>query len=923
MSKRELVLIDGHALAYRMFFALPLESFSTRAGEPTNATYGFTRTLMDIILSSEPPEYLAVSFDTGATFRDEIFSEYKATRAKTPDELHIQVERIREVVTAFNIPILEMEGYEADDVLGTVARQSAKLGVPVRILTGDRDLLQLVDENTRIELAGRKGTEEYDAKAVVSKYGIRPDQIVDYKAMVGDSSDNIPGVRGVGEKTATQLLQKYETLEGVFEHLDEITSTRFRTALENGREDAELSRTLARIVTDVPIRLDLEHCRSSDFERERVAQLLLELEFRSLGERFRASTRPDSGQQLSLFEAPREVSREPAAGTTEFSVITNEVELAALAEKLSTASVICFDTETTSVDEMKAELVGIAVSDQIGKGYYIPVGHSTAEDRGRQLPVGEVLDALRPALTSKNIAKVAHNAKYDFTVLDRQGLPVTPITFDTMLAAWLLDPASRGLGLKNQAWVQLGIEMTEIVQLIGQGAKQITMAQVPISQAAPYAAADVDVPLRLEQVFRPELKEKKLWDLFAEVEMPLIPVLSRMEQEGVTLDKDFLEAMSADLARMLADLEEGIHRLAGHPFNINSTQQLSEVLFVEMEIPTQGLKKTKTGFYSTAAGVLESLKGSHAIIDLILQHREISKLKSTYVDALPEMVNPATGRIHTSFNQAGAITGRIASSNPNLQNIPIRTELGRQVRRAFVARRGWTFLAADYSQVELRVLAHISEDAALLEAFKRGQDIHATTASTVYQIPLNEVTKEQRRFAKSVNFGLLYGMSAFRLARESDLTLAEAEGFVQGYFDSFPGVRGYLDKTIEQAKERGWVETVLGRRREFPVFKGSTGDRTSVLARQRAEREAVNFPIQGTAADIIKIAMVNMHRALIEGRFRARMILQVHDELVLEVPADEVAAVRDLIVQVMQGAFELRAPLQVDTNVGTNWLEMS
>jgi DNA polymerase-1 len=922
MVRKRLVLVDGHALAYRMFFALPLEAFSTRAGEPTNATYGFTRSLMDIILADDSPEYLAVSFDTGKTFRDDIFADYKATRAKTPEELHMQVDRIRDVVSAFNVPIVEMEGYEADDVLGTVARLSAAQGVPVVILTGDRDLLQLVDDNTRVLLAGRGGTEEYDAAAVEAKLGVRPDQVVDFKAMTGDSSDNIPGVRGVGQKTAMALLKKYGTLEAIYEHVDEIESSRFRSALIKGREDAFLSQKLARIVTDVPVTFDLEACRTVDYERDRVADLLRQLEFRSLTDRFLVDTREAPRQQLSLFAGPQTDVATVASGSTRTTVVADREALAALLDRLAAADTICFDTEATSTDEMAAELVGIALSPAAGEGYYIPVGHKLPEDTDHQLPLDLVLAELGSVMADREIAKVAHNAKYDLTLLCRYGLEVDPVAFDTMIAAWLLDPASRGLGLKNQAWARLGIEMTHIEELIGRGAQQITMAEVPVAQAAPYAAADVDVPLRLLGLLETELREKELWPLFIDVEMPLVPVISQMEQSGVVLDADYLRGMSADLASRLEMLEAEIHRLAGHAFNINSTQQLSKVLFEELELSTQGLRKTRSGYYSTAAGVLESLRGSHEIIELILEHRELSKLRSTYVDALPDMVNKSTGRIHTSYNQAGAITGRLASSNPNLQNIPIRTELGRQVRRAFVARPGWVLLAADYSQVELRVLAHISEDAGLLEAFRRGQDIHATTAATVHGIPLEQVTREQRRFAKSVNFGLLYGMSAFRLARESDLTLAEAERFVQSYFDSFPAVRGYLEGVIRHAREKGWVETVLGRRRYFPVLRGTAGDRTSTLARQRAEREAVNFPIQGTAADIIKIAMVNLHRALSEGGFRGQMILQVHDELVLEVPVEELDNVRKVVVEVMQSAFDLRAPLRVDTKAGPNWLEM-
>jgi DNA polymerase-1 len=924
MAKDTILLIDGHAVAFRMFYALPLEAFTTREGEPTNATYGFTRLLMDYILAEDPPDYIAVSFDVGRTFRDDIFPEYKGTREKAPEELHIQVRRIREMVQAFNIPILEQDGYEADDVLGTVACQAAEHGTLARILTGDRDLLQLVTADIHVLYTGRRETEEFDPSVVEARMGIRPDQIVDYKALVGDSSDNIPGVRGVGDKTAVKLLNQYDTLEAIYDHLDEIQSTRFRNALEAGRDDAFLSRRLARIITDVPIRLDLEACRTHDFDRQRVAELMTRLQFQSLGERFRDGV-PTPGQQLSFFDKPSTSAPSVAAAptVTQAHIVTTSEALAALSERLRAADAIAFDTETTGTDEITADLVGIALSPAAGEGYYIPVGHSLPEDRERQLPLNEVLAALQPAFSDPAIPKVGHNAKYDLTMLRRYGLDVTPIGFDTMIAAWLLEPASRGLGLKNQAWVRLGVEMTEIVDLIGRGRGQITMAQVPVAQAAPYAAADVDMPLRLRDKQAPELHEKRLWRLFTDVEMPLIPVLSDMERAGVAVDVAALREMSAELAEQLAAVEQSIFELAGQEFNVNSTQQLSQVLFEDLELPTEGLRRTKTGHYSTAAGVLESLIGAHEIVDLVLQHRELAKLKSTYVDSLPEMVNPATGRIHTSFNQVGAITGRLASNNPNLQNIPIRTELGREVRRAFVARPGWLFLAVDYSQVELRVLAHISRDPGLLQAFRRGEDIHAATAAAIYSIRLDEVTPNQRRFAKSVNFGLLYGMSAFRLARESDLTLGEAERFQQAYFDSFPNVRGYLERTIRQAREQGWVETVLGRRRYFPVLQSAAGSRTSALAQQRAEREAVNFPIQGSAADIIKIAMINLHRALLEDGFESQMLLQVHDELVLEVPEDEVEPVTALVVDLMENAYELRAPLTVDTKVGSNWLDMS
>ncbi len=644
MPRDQLVLIDGHALAYRMFYALPLEAFSTRAGEPTNATYGFTRSLMDLILADDPPEYLAVSFDTGKTFRDDIYPEYKATRAKTPDELHIQVDRIRQVVQAFNVPVLEMEGYEADDVLGTIARQAAAHGVEIRILTGDRDLLQLVDEQTRVLLAGRKGTEEYDPAAVLGKLGVRADQVVDYKAIVGDSSDNIPGVRGVGEKTAVKLLAEYATLDGVYAHVEEIASARFRKALVAARDEAYLSQDLARIRTDLPMTLDLEACRTVDFDREVVAELMRELEFQSLGDRFRSEA-PAAPRQLSLLDVPAPAGAPSRAavsstGGTDVHLVTDPPALEKLVRRLGKASLICFDTETTGVDEMTADLVGIALSPAVGEGYYIPVGHTVREEGVQQMALTTVLEALRDVLQDPSIPKVAHNAKYDLTILQRYGLTVSPVWFDTMLAAWLLDPAGRGLGLKNQAWVQLGVEMTEISQLIGQGAKQITMAQVPIKQAAAYAAADVDMPLRLVEVYEPKLREMQLWHLFSDVEMPLVPVISEIERAGVALDAEYLRGMSGELALRLDELTGRIYELAGRMFNINSTQQLSQVLFEDLQLPTQGLRKTKSGHYSTAAGVLESLMGSHEIIQVILEHREVAKLKSTYVDALPEMVNP-------------------------------------------------------------------------------------------------------------------------------------------------------------------------------------------------------------------------------------------------------------------------------------------
>jgi len=910
-----LVLIDGHALAYRAFFALPLENFSTREGEPTNATYGFTATLLTI-LQEQHPDYIAVCFDAGHSGRETLYPQYKAHRDKMPDEMRVQMERIRQIVTAFNIPVFEVEGLEADDLLGTLARQAAEQGVEALIVTGDRDLLQLVSPRVRVFLAGRRLSEGqvYDEQTVRERFGgLTPAQLRDYKALVGDPSDNIPGVRGVGEKTAIALLQRYGSLEAVYEHLEEIEPPRYRAALAQGRDDALLSRKLVTIHTDLPVTLDLAACAAGDFSRDQVAALFRQLEFRSLIDRLPGAAAQGPLRQLSLFDtAPKPTRPSP----TQHHVVKTTETLAALVDRLARAEAVAFDTETTSTDPMRAALVGLAFSDRQGEGWYIPVGHR----QGEQLPLGQVLGALRPFLTDPKRPKWGHNAKYDMAVLARYGIDLDGLAFDTMIAEWLTDPGSHNLGLKSLAFVRLGVEMTPIEELIGSGRNQLSMADVPIEQVAAYAAADVDMTLRLGRVLEGELRQKGHWDLFQELELPLVRVLLEMEMAGVALDVDFLRRMSLELARRLEELEQQIYRLVGHTFNINSTQQLGKVLFEELGLSVEGGRRTSTGRYSVAADVLESMQGRHPVIDLILEQREVAKLKSTYVDALPQLVNPQTGRLHTSYNQVGTVTGRISSSEPNLQNIPIRSPLGRQVRRAFVAQPGWRLLGADYSQIELRVLAHVSGDPGLIEAFQRDEDIHATTAAAILGVPLNQVTPDQRRLAKAVNFGLIYGMSAYGLARSTGLTQAEAENFIEQYFGRFPRVRAYLRNTIAQARNRGYVETLLGRRRYFPVLQSTSPGQ--VPAQKRAEREAVNAPIQGSAADIIKRASLLLRQALRERGLQARMIIQVHDELVLEVPEGEMDVTAPLVSQVMESAFPLRVPLKADLKSGSNWFEM-
>ncbi len=921
----KLVLIDGHALAYRAFHALP-DDMKTSQGELTNAVYGFTSMLLNV-LRDEQPDYIAVTFDKGPTFRHEMYSEYKAHRSKMPEEMKAQMARVRQVVETLGIPIFEQEGYEADDLLGTLAQQAGKRGVDILIVTGDMDLLQLVDDHTRV-LTSRwrfSDTVVYDVEGVKERYKLKPTQLADFKAMIGDKSDNIPGVWGVGEKTAAKLLQQYDDLEAIYEHLDEI-QTRFRNKLKEGREQAFLSRLLATIVRDAPVQLELDDCRVHTFDPEQVMDLFQQLEFRSLFERLRTLVmRPSESGQSQPAGAPHQLrlfGEGTAAEPTEitgasYKTIANEEALRQLVAQLEKAPALTFDTETTSTDPMQAELVGIALADAPKRAIYIPV---KAPPDDPQLDASLVLELLTPLLTDAGRPKYGHNLKYDLTVLERAGVHVQGLAFDTMIAEWLINPASRNLGLKNLAWTRLQERMTPITDLIGTGKGQRTMDQVPVAQAAAYACADADMTHRLVGVLEAELKEKQLWSLFTEVEMPLMPALAAMEMTGVQLDVTLLQRMSEKLADGLSDLETRIQHMVGYAFNVNSTQQLSDALFKTLGLPTQGLRRTKTGHFSTAASFLERLRDKHPVIDLVLEYRELAKLKSTYVDALPRMVNPHTGRLHTSYNQTGTVTGRISSSDPNLQNIPIRTELGREVRRAFVAEPGWQLVAADYSQVELRVMAHISGDQGLLNAFARGEDIHASTAAAIMDAPLDDVTPEMRRVAKAVNFGLSYGQTAYGLARATGLTQAEAENFIKTYFERFPKVREYIDSTKALAKRQGYVETLLGRRRYFPELQ--SGSRASHNARQAAERMAINAPIQGTAADIINIATIRLHRALQESDLRSRMILQVHDELIIEAPEEEVARVSPLMCRIMEHAFDLDAPLKVDLKMGQNWGEL-
>lgn len=923
-----LYLIDGHALAYRMYFALTAggssQRWQTSTGEPTAGIYGFARELLRIF-EQEKPDYLAVAFDTGKTFRDTIYPEYKATRAKMPDDLRPQIERIRQMVDTFNIPRLEMEGFEADDVLGSAAVWAAKQGLGVKIITGDRDLLQLVNDRTIVYLAG--DDQNYiTPEDVLRKLHVRPEQVVDYKAIVGDKSDNIPGVPGVGEKTTENLISKYGTLDNIYAHLDEI-EPRWRIKLEAGKASAYMSYKLAAIRTDLTVPINLEQARTEAFEPAKVEALFRELEFRSLIEKLKKLTgaspaAPAGTQQLSLFgEAAAPVmgavkESRPQMKNMKVVVVDSAAGLAALTDALSNASVISFDTETTSTDEMTASLVGISLAMKDGEGYYIPVGHNA----GTQLPLEQVVSALRRPLTDARIPKIGHHLKYDFIMLARYGIRVAPLGFDTMVAEWVLDPGSRNLGLKNLAGVRLGESMTRIEELIGTGKNQRSMAEVVIADAAPYAAADAETTLRLMPLLEAELKRvPKLWDLFINIEVPLIPVLADMEMAGIALDKDFFANFSVELNERMAELEKQVYAVVGKSFNLNSTQQLSDVLFGTLRLspPDKG-RKTASGHYSTAAGVLDEMSGQHPVVDMILEYRELSKLKSTYVDALPMQIHPKDGRVHTSFSQTATVTGRLSSSDPNLQNIPTRTDLGRRVRRGFVADPGNVLVSLDYSQIELRIVAHMAGDEAMLNAFRAGQDIHATTAAAIYGVPLEAVTKEMRRHSKAINFGLIYGMSAFGLTRSTELTLSESQDFVEAYFKQFPGVKKYLDGIRKEAARTGYVETMLGRRRYFPNLKSGLNQ----AMKNREEREAINAPIQGTAADIMKIAMIKIPPALAQAGLHGKMLLQVHDELVVECPRTELSGVVGEVRDVMENAYPLGIPLTTEARWGMNWEEL-
>ncbi len=913
MEKPLLVLFDGNAIVHRAYHAFGPTKFRpgmpltvSKTGEVVSAVYGFALMLLKV-LNELKPTHFAIAFDkAGPTFRHEMFDDYKAQRPPTPDDLINQFGRVKQVVEAFHIPLFELDKYEADDVLGTLSKQAADKGVDTVIVTGDADTMQLVAPHVKVlyPKAGKafSDTALFDAAMVKEKFGVGPEYVADYKALVGDPSDNIPGVPGIGEKTAVKLIQQFGGVEDIYKHLDEVEPAKVKDILTKNKDIAFQSKTLATIVTDTPIKLNLDECHVGKFDRQKAVELFRELEFNSLLPKLPVS----DGDKAVLSEA-----RQHPAPACDYCVVATTEDLDKLVKQLITTKAFAFDTETTGLNSLDTQLVGISIAVEEGKAYYIPVGHMVL-DAVTQLPLKQVIEKLKPIFEDEKIAKQAHNAKFDMEVLGESGINVNGLTTDTMISAHLV--GEKSLGLKALAFNKLGIEMTPIDNLIGTGAKQISMDKVNIKEAADYAAADADMTLRLAVVFDKELEKLGLMRLYQDVEMPLIPVLMEMERNGVLVDVAILKEMSLALGGQIAGLEEKIYSEAGEEFNINSPLQLGKILFEKLHIPAA---RKSGGKYSTEASILETLAESFPIAKDILEYRQYSKVKSTYIDTLPELVNPKTGRIHTSFNQTRTSTGRLSSSDPNMQNIPVRGELGGQVRQAFIAKAGYSLLAGDYSQIDLRALAHLSGDEALVSAFRNDEDIHSATAQLLFGVKKEEVTKDMRRFAKTVNFGVIYGMSEYGLEQATELSREEASKFIKAYFEKYPGVTKYLNDTKEKARRDGYVETLLGRRRYIPDINSANKQ-----VREAAERMAINMPVQGTSADIIKVAMINLFREMVKKRLGSKMLLQVHDELVFEVPDDELKEMRKLVAEIMESAVKLNVPIKVDTKVGKNWGEM-
>ncbi len=901
-GKKKLFLIDGSAIFYRAYFAFIRNPLINSKGENTSATYGFVNSLLKII-RDENPDYIAVAFDTKQpTFRHEAYPEYKSTRAKMPDELVEQLPRIRQAVEALNIPYFELDGYEADDVIGTIARKAAEKGLEVWCVTGDKDFFQLVNDNIKIynPKPTADAAEKLGPKEVKEKFGVPPELVVDKLALMGDSSDNVPGIPGIGPKTADNLLAQFGSLEKILSDYERIKAKGVREKVRANLDKAKLSKELVTIHTDLPIEVDLKQLERRPINYEQVKKLFLELEFNRLLK-----------QLLPENESGDVPEKEPEQKVS-YTAITSLDELKELLKKLSDVKEVAVDTETTSLHSLQAELVGVSLCARAGESYYLPMAHTATPEKN--LPFDAALEELKTFLENKKVQKIGQNIKYDIEVLHRYGVDISPVSFDTMLASYILDPSSRQHSLDFLALKHFDYQMQPISDLIGSGKKQKSFATVPVDKATFYAAEDADYTYRLRGVLAPKLHDQGFHDLYYNIELPLIKVLVAMEEAGVKVDKEFLSRLSKEMDKKIAALKKEIFEIAGGEFNINSTQQLAHVLFEKLSLPTKGKTAKKTG-YATDVRVLEELAQIHPFPKLILDFRQLMKLKNTYIDAIPKLINPETGRVHTSFNQTVTATGRLSSTEPNLQNIPVRTEEGRQIRKAFVPRdEDYKLLVADYSQIELRILAHYSKDKGLIEAFRKGEDIHARTAAEVYGVALEDVTPAMRRVAKTANFAIIYGVTAYGLTQQTDMSVEQAKEFIDTYFERYPGILNYIESTKQFAREKGYVTTLFNRRRYIPEINDKNHS-----VRQFAERTAINTPIQGTAADMIKVAMLKIYDKM--KKMRSLMVLQVHDELVFDVHKEELDELKKIVKTKMEKAVKLTVPIVVDIGVGENWLD--
>ena len=919
----KLFLLDAYALIYRAYYALIKSPRINSKGFNTSAILGFVNTLEDV-LKKENPTHIGIAFDpAGPTFRHEAYPEYKAQREETPEVIRLSVPIIKDIIRAYRIPILEVPGYEADDVIGTLATEAGKRGITTYMMTPDKDYGQLVGENVFMYRPRHndKAFEVMGVEEVKNKYAIQsPLQVIDLLGLMGDASDNIPGCPGVGEKTAQKLIAQFGNIENLLAHTDQLKGA-LRTKVEENRKQIEFSRFLATIKTDVPLPLDMDALKRESPDEEELRKILQELEFRTLLERIfkekpkeTPAATPGQGDLFGFFTP--ETTSEPEKTNLatlhtlncNYQLVDNEEKLSQLLQNIVTQSVLSLDTETTSTDPIRAELVGMSFSYAENQAFYVPVPADRSEAQ-------KIVDRFRPVFENREIMKVGQNIKYDMLVLANYGVQLQGPLFDTMVAHYVLQPELRH-NMDYLAEIYLNYQTIHIEELIGpKGKNQGNMRDLPPASVYEYACEDADVTLKLKNKLEKELDENNVRKLFEEIEMPLIPVLAYMERNGVRIDTEALKETSRHFTLRMKQIEEEVYQLAGTEFNIASPKQVGEVLFDRLKI-VEKAKKTKTGQYVTSEEVLESLRGKHEVVGKILEHRGLKKLLGTYIDALPQLINPETGRIHTSFNQTVTATGRLSSSNPNLQNIPIRNEDGKEIRKAFIPDDGCIFFSADYSQIELRIMAHLSGDPHMIEAFQKGQDIHAATASKIYKVPLEEVTREQRSKAKTANFGIIYGISVFGLAERLNVDRKEAKELIDGYFENYPHVKEYMDESIRIARERGYIETIFKRKRYLPDINSR-----NAVVRGYAERNAINAPIQGSAADIIKVAMVRIYQRFLKEGIQSKMILQVHDELNFSVLPEEQEKVKQIVIEEMESAYKMKAPLLADSGWGQNWLE--